>query len=52
MIDTIIRKAMNHERIFKLRIKAENYNVKKPLSFDYQNLLILFRMNANFALTV
>ena len=41
IIEDIIRKAMNHERIFKLRAKAEQYNVifnfKKSLT-----ILILF----------
>jgi len=33
IIDDIVRKAMNHERIFKLRCKAEQYNDERKIKF-------------------
>lgn len=32
LVEEIVRKAMNQERIFKLRAKAEQYNVTLPSS--------------------
>ncbi|CAF1214168.1 unnamed protein product [Adineta steineri] len=33
IIEEIVRKAMNHERIFKLRAKAEQYNDERKIKF-------------------
>ena len=54
MIDEIIRKAMNCERMFKLRAKAEQYNVnaRHSVSHHHDDRCSPFRMSERFDLRV